>query len=69
MFDNNDGIMEYVGNTWTALWPGGGNPGIWMNSISRMGALYTVIVREEKFFQIVREEKFFQREEGRKNTT
>jgi hypothetical protein len=60
LFDNNDGIMEYMGNTWTALWPGDGNPGIWMNSISRMGALYTVIVREEKFFQ---------REEGRKNTT
>lgn len=41
----------------TTLWPGKIKPGLWMNSVSRMGALYTLIVREEKLFQ---------REEGKR---
>lgn len=64
LFDNNNGIMDFAGNTWTALWPGDGKPGLWMNSISRMGALYTVIVREEKLFH--REEREKKKEEEKK---
>eukprot|EP01018_Ginkgo_biloba_P022331 Gb_21125 [translate_table: standard] len=59
LFDNSNGKLEFAGNSWTALWPGDGKPGLWMNSISRMGALYNLIVREEKLFQI---------EERRKNS-
>lgn len=58
LFDNSNGKLEWSGNNWTALWPGDGKPGLWVNSISRMGALYNLIVREEKLYQ---------REEGRKN--
>jgi len=64
LFDNSNGITAYEGNTWTALWPGDGKPGLWMNSISRMAALYTVIVREEKLFQ--REERNQKNEEEKK---
>lgn len=64
LLDNNNGIMAYKGNTWTALWPRDGKPMLWMNSISRMGALYTVIVREEKLLQ--REERNQKNEEEKK---
>ncbi|KAL6911307.1 hypothetical protein ACP4OV_000112 [Aristida adscensionis] len=48
LFGNTDGRLDFRGNTWTALWPGTGKPGLWVASISRMGALYTLIVREEE---------------------
>ncbi|KAL8160134.1 hypothetical protein V2J09_001671 [Rumex salicifolius] len=45
VFDNDDGR-----NTFTALWPGNGKPGLWLNSISRMGGIYTLLLREEELF-------------------
>lgn len=49
LFDNSDGRLEFRGNeAGSTLWPGDGKPGLWMNSISRMGALYQLIVREEE---------------------
>lgn len=48
LFDNVDGRLEFKGNNFGAIWPGDGKPGLWLNSISRMGALYTLIVREEE---------------------
>ncbi|XP_077247172.1 E3 ubiquitin-protein ligase isoform X2 [Tasmannia lanceolata] len=51
LFDNADGRLEFSGDeSATTLWPGEGKPGLWMNSISRMGALYNLIVREEEIF-------------------
>ncbi|KAL6591556.1 hypothetical protein ACP70R_050059 [Stipagrostis hirtigluma subsp. patula] len=50
LFDNTNGRLEFRGNTWTSLWPGTGKPGLWVSSISRMGALYTLIVREEQIY-------------------
>ncbi|KAH7521268.1 hypothetical protein FEM48_Zijuj07G0015000 [Ziziphus jujuba var. spinosa] len=50
LFDNSNGKLEFKGNNYVALWPGNGKPGLWMNSISRMGALYSLIVREEEIF-------------------
>ncbi|KAJ3672267.1 hypothetical protein LUZ60_006988 [Juncus effusus] len=50
MFENEDGKLEFKGSISTALWPGEGKPGLWMSSISRMGALYTLIVREEELY-------------------
>ncbi|CAL4886126.1 unnamed protein product [Urochloa decumbens] len=50
LFDNANGRLEFRGNTWTSLWPGTGKPGLWVASISRMGALYTLIVREEEIY-------------------
>ncbi|KAK1380538.1 Tetratricopeptide repeat protein like [Heracleum sosnowskyi] len=50
LFDNSNGRQDFSGNSFTALWPGDGKPGLWMNSISRMGAIYTLIVREEEIF-------------------
>ncbi|CAA6666606.1 unnamed protein product [Spirodela intermedia] len=50
LFDNADGRLAFSGNNYTALWPGNGKPGMWMNSISRMGALYSLIVREEEIY-------------------
>lgn len=49
-FDNVNGRLEFSGNNYWALWPGDGKPGLWLNSISRMGAVYTLIVREEEIF-------------------
>lgn len=57
LFENSDGRLEFSGNNWGALWPGDGKPGLWMNSISRMGALYTLIVREEEIFLEERKKK------------
>ncbi|KAI3948681.1 hypothetical protein MKW98_027747 [Papaver atlanticum] len=50
LFDNENGRLEFTGNNFTSLWPGNGKPGLWMNSISRMGALYSLLVREEEIF-------------------
>ena len=50
LFDNTNGRLEFRGNNWTALWPGTGKPGLWTTSISRMGALYSLIVREEEIY-------------------
>ncbi|KAK4337645.1 hypothetical protein RND71_042132 [Anisodus tanguticus] len=49
LFDNTNGRLEFTGNnSQITLWPGDGKPGLWMNSVSRMGAIYTLIVREEE---------------------
>ncbi|KAK9115489.1 hypothetical protein Sjap_014436 [Stephania japonica] len=51
LFENDNGRLEFSGNNVAAgLWPGDGKPGLWMNSISRMGALYSLIVREEELY-------------------
>lgn len=50
LFENGDGRLQFSGNEYGALWPGDGKPGLWMNSISRMAALYTLLVREEDMF-------------------
>ncbi|XP_014497823.1 uncharacterized protein LOC106759255 [Vigna radiata var. radiata] len=54
LFDNRNGRLEFSGNNLGALWPGDGKPGLWLNSISRMGAVYNLIAREE---EILIEEK------------
>ncbi|XP_060184482.1 uncharacterized protein LOC132614132 [Lycium barbarum] len=49
LFDNTNGRLEFTGNnSQITLWPGDGKPGLWMNSVSRMGAIYSLIVREEE---------------------
>ncbi|KAJ0967823.1 hypothetical protein J5N97_024740 [Dioscorea zingiberensis] len=50
LFNNENGRLEFTGNNFMALWPGDGRPGLWMNSISRMGAVYNLIVREEEMY-------------------
>ncbi|KAL8519785.1 hypothetical protein ACS0TY_010646 [Phlomoides rotata] len=51
LFENSDGRLEFSGNnTLTTLWPGDGKPGLWMNSVSRMGAIYSLIMREEEIY-------------------
>ncbi|XVF44607.1 hypothetical protein PTKIN_Ptkin02bG0137900 [Pterospermum kingtungense] len=50
LFENFDGRLEFKGNNFVALWPGNGKPGLWLNSISRIGAVYSLIVREEEIF-------------------
>ncbi|KAK7407811.1 hypothetical protein VNO78_09915 [Psophocarpus tetragonolobus] len=50
LFDNANGRLEFSGNNCGALWPGDGKPGLWLNSISRMGAVYNLIAREEEIF-------------------
>ncbi|KAL2545790.1 hypothetical protein Fot_15023 [Forsythia ovata] len=57
LFDNSNGRLEFLGNNFKALWPGDGKPGLWMNSISRMGAIYSLIVREEEIFIAERKRK------------
>lgn len=60
-FENTNGRLEFSGNNAAgALWPGDGKPGLWMNSISRMGALYNLIAREEEIHCM---------EEGRRGST
>ncbi|CAL1387959.1 unnamed protein product [Linum trigynum] len=51
LFDNSDGRLEFAGNNFGALWPGDGKPGLWINSISRMGAVYSLIAREEEIVE------------------
>lgn len=48
LFDNANGRLEFSGNNVPALWPGDGKPGLWMSSVSKMGAVYMLIVREEE---------------------
>ncbi|CAN8258711.1 unnamed protein product [Cochlearia groenlandica] len=48
LFCNRDGRLEFRGNNVAALWPGSGKPGLWLSSNSRMGAIYSLIVREEE---------------------
>ncbi|GKV30756.1 hypothetical protein SLEP1_g39535 [Rubroshorea leprosula] len=50
LFDNHDGRLDFSGNGCSALWPGDGKPGLWLNWASRMGAIYMLIVREEEIF-------------------
>ncbi|KAL1802749.1 hypothetical protein ACET3Z_031396 [Daucus carota] len=50
LFDNSNGRLEFSGNNFTTLWPCDVNPGLWLNSISRMGAIYSLLVREEGIF-------------------
>ncbi|XP_010067028.2 uncharacterized protein LOC104454024 [Eucalyptus grandis] len=50
LFENSDGRLELTGNNIWALWPGDGKPGLWMNSLSRMAAVYMLIAREEEIF-------------------
>lgn len=53
LFENNNGRLEFTGNNYVeALWPGDGKPGLWMSSISRMGSIYSLIVREEEIISI-----------------
>ncbi|CAL1374943.1 unnamed protein product [Linum trigynum] len=51
MFENSDGRLEFSGDNYLALWPGDGRPGLWINSVSRMGAVYSLIVREEEIVE------------------
>ncbi|XP_020112821.1 uncharacterized protein LOC109727222 [Ananas comosus] len=50
LFGNENGRLEFTGDNPAALWPGSGKPGLWMNSISRMAALYNLIAREEEIY-------------------
>ncbi|KAI4358053.1 hypothetical protein L6164_001959 [Bauhinia variegata] len=50
LFDNFDGRLEFSGNNFGSLWPGEVKPGLWLNSLSRMGALYSLTEREEQIF-------------------
>lgn len=47
-FDYQDKMFD--NDNWTVLWPGTGKPGLWMNLNSRLGALYTLILREEEIY-------------------
>ncbi|XP_052204875.1 uncharacterized protein LOC127809806 isoform X2 [Diospyros lotus] len=58
LFENWDGRLEFKGNNWSGvLWPGDGKPGLWMSSISRMGAIYNLIVREEEIYLMERRKR------------
>ncbi|KAK1425385.1 hypothetical protein QVD17_20737 [Tagetes erecta] len=49
LYDNTNGRLEFTGNTnFDVLWPGNGKPGLWMNLVSKMAAVYTLLVREEQ---------------------
>ncbi|VFQ67051.1 unnamed protein product [Cuscuta campestris] len=51
LFENLDGRLEFSGNdALSGLWPGDGKPGLWVNSVSRMGAIYNLVVREEEIY-------------------
>ncbi|KAK9691470.1 hypothetical protein RND81_09G198800 [Saponaria officinalis] len=54
LFENSDGRLEYKGNDIVYLWPGDGKPGLWTSSLSKMAAVYMLMVREE---QIMMEER------------
>ncbi|XP_023529639.1 uncharacterized protein LOC111792417 [Cucurbita pepo subsp. pepo] len=57
LFENSNGRLEFTGNNYTSLWPGNGKPGLWMNSSSRMGAIYSLIAREEAILIAQRKRK------------
>ncbi|KNA06461.1 hypothetical protein SOVF_180820 [Spinacia oleracea] len=48
LFDNADGKLEFSGNNVQSLWPGNGKPGLWLHSLSKMAAVYMLLVREEE---------------------
>jgi len=50
LFENFDGRLEFKGNSFGAVWPGNDKPGLWLNSISRIGAVYNLILTEEEIF-------------------
>ncbi|GJW20843.1 hypothetical protein Tco_0031465 [Tanacetum coccineum] len=50
LYDNSNGRLELTGSRYDTLYPGNGKPGLWMNAASRMGAVYTLLVREEAIF-------------------
>nr|XP_043624755.1 uncharacterized protein LOC122596269 [Erigeron canadensis] len=51
LYDNTDGRLEFTGNiNFDTLWPGNGKPGLYLNLISKMAAIYTSLVREEEIF-------------------
>ncbi|CAL1363164.1 unnamed protein product [Linum trigynum] len=50
MYENSNGRMDFSGGNFLALWPGEAKPGLWVNMVSRAGALYNLIVREEQLF-------------------
>nr|CAD1820440.1 unnamed protein product [Ananas comosus var. bracteatus] len=54
VFHNEDGRLEFAGDNPAALWPEEREPGLWMNSISRMAALYSLITREEEIYLLER---------------
>ncbi|CAN6463340.1 unnamed protein product [Victoria cruziana] len=57
LFENWNGRMEFTGNSFAAFWPGNGKPGLWMNYVSRMAALYNLIAREETLYITERDRK------------
>ncbi|CAL1388384.1 unnamed protein product [Linum trigynum] len=50
LYENLDGRLDFSGNSATPLWPGAGKPGLWVNLISRIAAIYNLLVREEEIF-------------------
>ncbi|KAL2938990.1 Coatomer subunit epsilon [Bienertia sinuspersici] len=48
LFENTNGRLEFSGNNIQYLWPGDGKPGLWVSSLSKMGAVYMLLVREEE---------------------
>ncbi|KAD4982845.1 hypothetical protein R6Q59_002479 [Mikania micrantha] len=63
LYDNTDGRLEFTGNTnFDLLWPGNGKPGLWMNLISKMAAIYTLLVREEQI--LMQEEQTDRQDNG-----
>ncbi|KAI3719735.1 hypothetical protein L6452_20639 [Arctium lappa] len=55
LYDNIDDRLEFTGNgNFDVLWPGNGKPGLWMNLMSRMAGVYTLLAREEAIFMAER---------------
>ncbi|KAI3719731.1 hypothetical protein L6452_20635 [Arctium lappa] len=55
LYDNSDGRLEFTGDSnFDVLWPGNGKPGLWMNLMSRMAGVYTLLAREEAIFMVER---------------
>ncbi|CAN1175767.1 Lysine--tRNA ligase, cytoplasmic [Linum perenne] len=50
MYENSNGRMDFSGGNFLTLWPGEGKPGLWVNMVSRLGAMYNLIRREEGLF-------------------
>ncbi|CAM8937773.1 hypothetical protein QQ045_014411 [Rhodiola kirilowii] len=50
LFENSNGKLEFSGNKIESLWPGDGKPGLWLTSLSKMAAIYSLIVREEQLY-------------------
>ncbi|XP_057527421.1 uncharacterized protein LOC130806387 [Amaranthus tricolor] len=58
LFENLNGRLQFSGNNVQSLWPGDGKPGLWMNSLSKMAAVYMLIVREEEIMIEERKKAF-----------